>query len=367
MSFCLIGDWCMQYGRPMDRGMFGYSHKNLASSATWCASEQKTGAGLPHAGRMTTATTTPIDTDALLALGQILQRAGYQFTTVTPATHRRVNGRPENAWAHDLRGIFGWSRPFREDDIPPGMLTLMRAAGVVKDKDGGLCATVRASSIGERLYFHSAFPTRDDDAVFLGPDTYRYIAATKRAMETLAPPRRAVDIGAGGGAGAIEVAARFAGAECFAADINDRALALAGVNARLAGTANVELRHSDLLKDIEGGFDLVMSNPPYILDPDQLRYRHGGDMRGAGLSLAIVETALERLNPGGTLLLYTGIAIVDGRDEFLDTIAPKLDAACASWTYEELDPDIFGGQLDCDGYEEVDRIAAVWLRATKRA
>ncbi|MFC5459074.1 methyltransferase [Massilia niabensis] len=309
--------------------------------------------------------TTTIDTDALLALGQALQKAGYQFTTVTPATHRRVNGRPANAWASDLRGVFGWSRPFREDAVPPEILALMRSAGAIKEKNGGLCATVRASTIGERLYFHSAFPTKDDDAVFFGPDTYRYIAATKRAMETLAPPGRVVDIGAGGGAGAIEVAARFPQAQCVAADINDRALALAGVNARLARLVNVELRHSDLLKDIEGGFDLVLSNPPYILDPDQLRYRHGGDMRGAGISLAIVEAALARLNPGGTLLLYTGIAIVDGRDEFLDTIRPKLEAACGDWTYEELDPDIFGGQLDCEGYEEVERIAAVWLRATK--
>lgn len=307
------------------------------------------------------------DTDALLALGQALQRAGYRFITVTPATHRRVNAREDKAWAGDLRGVFGWSRPFREDAVPAGILALMRRAGVLEEGDRGLRATVRASTIGERLYFHSAFPTRDDDAVFFGPDTYRYIAASKRAMDTLAPPRRAVDIGAGGGPGAIELAARFPDAIAIAADINDRALALAGVNARLAGTANVELRHSDLLDGIEGGVDLVMSNPPYILDPDQLRYRHGGDMRGAGLSLAIVEAALERLNPGGSLLLYTGIAIVDGRDEFLDTIRPRLDAACSRWSYEELDPDIFGGQLDCEGYEEVERIAAVWLHATLSA
>ena len=314
--------------------------------------------------------TTP-DPDALLALGQALLRAGYRFITVTPATHRRVNGREANAWATDLRGVFGWSRPFREDTLAPGMLALMRRAGVLKKRDaaqgGGLCATVRASTIGERLYFHSSFPTNDEDAVFFGPDTYRYIAATRRALEALPAPRRAVDIGAGGGPVAIEVAARFPDAEVVAADINARALALAGVNARLAGTPKVAARHSDLLKDLDGGFDLVLSNPPYILDPDKLRYRHGGDMRGAGLSVAIVEAALARLNPGGTLLLYTGIAIVNGRDEFLEAIRPALLAASAHWTYEELDPDIFGGQLDCEGYEDVERIAAVWLQATRHA
>lgn len=312
-------------------------------------------------------TATTIDIDALLDLGQALRHAGYRFTTVTPATHRRVNGRPENAWARDLRGVFGWSRPFREGTLPAGIVTMMRRAGVLVEREDGLRAAVRASSIGSRLYFHSAFPTHDDDAVFFGPDTYRYVAALTRAMQTMTPPRRAVDIGAGGGAGAIEVAARFPQCEAIAADINDRALTLTGVNARLAGTANVAARHSDLLKDLDGEFDLVLSNPPYILDPARLRYRHGGEMRGAGISLRIVDAALDRLRAGGTLLLYTGIAIVDGRDEFLDTIRPRLDAACDGWSYEELDPDIFGGQLDCEGYEEVERIAAVWLRATKRS
>ena len=311
-------------------------------------------------------TTTSIDSDALLLLGQALQHAGYRFTTITPATHRRVNGRPENEWARDLRGVFGWSRPFREDTLPGEIVALMRRAGVLAERNGKLCATVRASTIGTRLYFHSAFPTREEDAVFFGPDTYRYIAALKRAMEDMTPPRRAVDIGAGGGPGAIEVAARFSQTETVAADINERALALARVNARLNGAANVQARHSDLLKDLDGEFDLVLSNPPFILDPDKLRYRHGGDMRGAGLSLQIVEAGLERLRAGGTLLLYTGIAIVDGRDEFLEAIRPQLDAVCDTWTYEELDPDIFGGQLDCEGYEEVERIAAVWLRARKR-
>ena len=68
--------------------------------------------------------------DALAALGRSLQATGYRFVTVTPATHRRVNNRPENAWARDLRGVFGWSRPYR----------------------AGVCA----STIGDHLYFHSA-------------------------------------------------------------------------------------------------------------------------------------------------------------------------------------------------------------------
>jgi hypothetical protein len=72
-----------------------------------------------------------------------------------------------------------------------------------------------------------------------------------------------------------------------------------------------------------------------------------------------------RLHPGGSLLLYTGVAITGGQDRFLDNIRPLLDDACEEWLYEELDPDIFGGQLECGGYEDVERIAAVWLHAVK--
>jgi len=312
-------------------------------------------------------------TRALAALGATLRAQDYRFITVTPATHRRVNRRPDNEWARDLRSVLGWSRPFRDGVLAPEIEALLDEAGLLKDcRGGGRRALVRASTIGDRLYFHSAWPTSDDDAVFFGPDTYRYAAALERA---LASPllgrhrdaiRRAVDIGCGAGPGAIEVALQCPQATVYGADINPDALALAAINAGINGAPNLVPCTSNLLDGIDGSFDLVMSNPPFILDPDQLPYRHGGGEHGAQLSIDIVRTALARLNPGGSLLLYTGIAIVGGEDGFLAAIRGMLDQACAAWQYEELDPDIFGGQLGCDGYENVERIAAVWLHAVKR-
>jgi methylase of polypeptide subunit release factors len=308
---------------------------------------------------------------ALAALGRSLQAAGYRFVTVTPATHRRVNNRPENAWARDLRGVFGWSRPYRAGVLPDAIDGQLRAAGLALPADeGGWRAGVRASTIGDRLYFHSAWPTSAEDAVFFGPDTYRYTGALKRVLGPHGglrrAVRRAVDIGAGAGPAAIELALRCPDATVYAADINPAALALAEVNAGLNGAHNVVPCRSDLLDGVDGGFDLVMSNPPYILDPDELTYRHGGGHHGADLSIRIVHAALDRLHPGGSLLLYTGVAIVDGADPFLAAIRERLDADTDAWSYEELDPDIFGGQLDCAGYENVERIAAVWLHAIRR-
>ncbi|MGZ5203060.1 MAG: methyltransferase [Telluria sp.] len=315
---------------------------------------------------------TPSALGALSALGRLLREREYRFTTVTPATHRRVNRRAENAWAHDLRGALGWSRPWREGVLPPEIEARLDEAGLREpdDRDGaGHRARIRASTIGRQLYFHSAWPTDDDDAVFFGPDTYRYVAALRRSLASdllRRPVRRAVDVGCGAGPGAIELALCCPGATVYGTDINEDALALTGVNAELNGASQVIPCRSDLLDGVDGRFDVVMSNPPYILDADELPYRHGGGEHGAELSIRIVKAGLARLHPGGSLLLYTGVAIVDGADRFLDAILPVLNETCEDWRYEELDPDIFGGQLDCDGYEKVERIAAVWLHAVKR-
>nr|WP_314540885.1 class I SAM-dependent methyltransferase [uncultured Massilia sp.] len=311
-------------------------------------------------------------TNALIDLGHALRRAGYRFVTVTPATHRRVNRRPENTWARDLRGVFGWSRPCPAGVLPTEIEDLARRAGVLvphqEDGQAGWRSLVRASSVGDSLYFHSAWPTDDADTVFFGPDTYRYVAAMRRSLGRLGRPvQRAIDIGTGSGAGAIELALHFRTATVYGADINDTALALAEANAALNGAANVIPCRSNLLDGVDGHVDLVMSNPPYILDEDELAYRHGGGEHGAALSIDIVRCALDRLHAGGSLLLYTGSAIVDGEDRFLEAIRADLATRCSSWHYEELDPDIFGGQLGCDGYENVERIAAVWLHAVKAA
>jgi methylase of polypeptide subunit release factors len=177
---------------------------------------------------------------------------------------------------------------------------------------------------------------------------------------------RAVDIGCGAGPGAIELALCCPGATVYGTDINDDALTLTGINAELNGATRLIPCRSNLLDGVDGHFDVVMSNPPYILDADELPYRHGGGEHGAGMSIQIVKAGLARLLPGGSLLVYTGVAIVGGEDRFLDAIRPLLEEACEEWCYEELDPDIFGGQLECEGYEQVERIAAVWLHAVKR-
>ena len=59
------------------------------------------------------------------------------------------------------------------------------------------------------------------------------------------------------------------------ADINRLALEYAAVNAELNGVANVEVVHSDILRGVEGPIDLVISNPPYLIDDAARVYRDG--------------------------------------------------------------------------------------------
>ncbi|MEO7494929.1 MAG: class I SAM-dependent methyltransferase, partial [Massilia sp.] len=230
--------------------------------------------------------------EALVAVGRALDSAGYRFTTVTPATHQRVLARDPAAMAADLRDILGWSRPFATATLAPRLFALMREAGVLARAETGWRATVRAATLGDGVYFHSAYPTSDEDAVFFGPDTYRFMAAVERALIMLAaPPRRVADIGCGAGPAAIGIARRYPDAEVFALDINEAALILTRLNAQVAQVGNVAVQRSDLLDGVDGDFDLIVSNPPYLLDPARRAYRHGGGRHGAGLSVAIVNAA----------------------------------------------------------------------------
>lgn len=303
---------------------------------------------------------------ALLQLGRRLQADGYRFITPTPLTHERVNQRPGNERARTLRDVFGWSRPFAPGLISVDEQRQLQDAQVLEARDGLLYSRVRWSSLDGLLFAHSRFPTQANDAVFFGPDSYRFAQLIHAHLQqNFTAVHRAVDIGCGAGVGAIVIARARREAEVLALDINPRALRLSAVNAALAEVGNVEIAHSDLLKDVEGDFDLIVANPPYMADPAERAYRHGGGALGAGLSLRIVEQALPRLRPGGSLVLYTGVAMVDGRDPFLEALGAWRDSAQFGWTYKELDPDVFGEELLTPGYQDVERIAVVALVVTR--
>ncbi|MFD1367321.1 class I SAM-dependent methyltransferase [Actinoplanes sichuanensis] len=304
--------------------------------------------------------------DELHRLGRALRESGYEFTTVTPATHARVNRRPDNTEARDLRGVFGWSRPFRPETVPGEILDMLRAADAVESHGSLWRSKIRFSSYGGELFVHSAFPTDAADAVFFGPDTYRMAdAAVAHVGSRSEPPARVADVGCGSGAGAVAVARSAPHAQVVAVDINPAALRFTEVNARLAGTANVSPQYSDLLDAVDGDFDLIIANPPFMIDPAGRTYRDGGGPDGNDLPLSLIDTAAKRLTPGGALVLFAGTGIVDGRDPLRAAAAERLHGTGLTWTYREVDPDVYGEELDGPAYAHADRIAVVLLTATR--
>jgi methylase of polypeptide subunit release factors len=297
--------------------------------------------------------------EPLAALLQALDQEGYAFTTVTPATHQRVLARRPGQAARDLRDIFGWSMAFARDTLPGDLLDLLREGGGLEERSGVCRSLVRVSSLSGRLFLHSAYPTDAADSVFFGPDTYRFARFVEASAENLETPRHLVDLGAGAGPGGISAAGLLGPERISLADINHQALALACANAMAAGM-DVETVDGGL-DAVEGEIDLIIANPPFIADAKGRDYRDGGEMLGAGLSLDWARQSLDRLSPGGTMLLYTGSPIIAGEDRLLGALAELAEEADASLRYEELDPDIFGEELEQPAYAEAgaERIAAV--------
>ncbi len=296
--------------------------------------------------------------DALVELLAELEEQEYSFITSTPATHGRVIARPAMARAKDVRGVFGWNLPFGEDLLPRKLVDLLERSGLLRRQGGLLRSGVRVSSINGRLFLHSAYPTNAEDAVFFGPDTYRFVDFVRSELAQAGSVRRLADIGAGAGVGGIMAAPLAPGAKITLIDTNPKALRIAGINARHAGV-DVELVEGEGLDAATGAIDLVIANPPYMIDESDRTYRDGGGMHGAALSLDWSLASARRLEQGGRMLLYTGVAIVDGVDALRERLERELPELGCTLRYREIDPDVFGEELEKPAYADVERIAVV--------
>jgi release factor glutamine methyltransferase len=132
---------------------------------------------------------------------------------------------------------------------------------------------------------------------------------------------RVLDVGAGSGAIALAIADEHPGAHVVAVDRAEDALALARVNLDRTGVnERVELVHGHLLAGVEGPFDLVVSNPPYVL-PDEFEslqpeirlYEPKDALVGEGVGEEIARRARDVLRPGGWIVLESA----DGGSEAL--------------------------------------------------
>lgn len=129
--------------------------------------------------------------------------------------------------------------------------------------------------------------------------------------------RRILELGTGSGCIAVALALAFPGSRVVATDISLDALAVAAVNVRRHALADrVDLVQADLFAGLEGRFDLIVTNPPYVPEGDLGTFppEYGHEPRLALVSGAdgmetparILHHAARFLTPHGWLALEVG-------------------------------------------------------------
>jgi methylase of polypeptide subunit release factors len=125
--------------------------------------------------------------------------------------------------------------------------------------------------------------------------------AASRSLAALAirrPARRALDLGTGCGVQAL-LAARHA-EQVVATDLSERALRFTRLNAALNGIENLECRRGDLFHPVEGErFDLIVSNPPFVVSLDSKLLFRDSELPGDEISRLVVRQAQDQLEDGG--------------------------------------------------------------------
>jgi len=154
------------------------------------------------------------------------------------------------------------------------------------------------------------------------------------------PVRRVLDLGTGSGVQAL-YAARHA-AVVVATDVNARALHFTRLTAALSGLANIETRQGSLFEPVPGEtFDLVVSNPPFVISPGgRFTYRDGG-LPGDELCRSLVAGAGRQLEPGGYCQLLANWQHVRGEDWRSRLAGWIAGTGCDAWVVQREVQDVF--------------------------
>ena len=156
--------------------------------------------------------------------------------------------------------------------------------------------------------------TVDSRVLIPRPETEVLVERCLELVAEMAEPR-VLDVGVGSGAIALAIKDEHEGARVVATESSTDALAVAAANVERTGL-DVELVEGELFAGLDGPFDLVVSNPPYV-EPDEIKslapevaeHEPRTALIDSGQTAAIAEQALSRLAPGGALALE----VADGK------------------------------------------------------
>jgi release factor glutamine methyltransferase len=154
----------------------------------------------------------------------------------------------------------------------------------------------------------------DRRALIPRPETEIVVERCLARLDAVERPE-VLDVGTGSGAIALAIADEHRGARVTAIDISGDALALAAENVERTGLGErVTLASHDLADGLPGGpYDLVVSNPPYVLpedveslEPEVREWEPRTALVGRGITEAIARAAPGVLRDGGWLVLEVG-------------------------------------------------------------
>ncbi len=134
---------------------------------------------------------------------------------------------------------------------------------------------------------------------------------------------RVVDVGTGSGAIALALKHERPDAHVTATDISPAALELARENAQRTGL-DVDLVEADLLTGVAGSFDLVVSNPPYVL-PAELPNLEP-EVRDWEPELALVETGQTSRLAAQARAVLAGWLVLEVHERLAGSVADELAA-----------------------------------------
>ena len=196
-----------------------------------------------------------------------------------------------------------------------------RRPGTAPTRGGLLAAVLDLRPYGDER--HTWWVLSDlSELVTGGPLPTHHVLGVGGASTTLASwtPRpevdRALDLGTGCGVQALHLSVHAR--EVVATDVSTRALQMARFTAVL-NQVPLDLRHGSMLEPVEGEvFDLVVSNPPFVITPrrdgvPRYEYRDGG-RAGDHLVADLVGRVGRHLRPGGTAQLLANWELAPGED-----------------------------------------------------
>jgi len=271
------------------------------------------------------------------AIGDEAHRALGRNETL-PALRRTRSGGPLDT----LVRLFLLQAPVPREHAEralPGLVDRLCNAGLLEQSVGEVaartdCRPYAASEAGvERdLWVVSDLtPGLDGAPVAVGPDHVLGISSASTSLAQLTmrePVERALDLGTGCGVQALHLATHAD--VVVATDVNARALWMTRLNAALNDIV-VDVRDGSFFEPVAGErFDLVATNPPFVISPatgERLVYRDSG-LPGDRVVEHIVRTGPDHLTEGGWLQVLANWAIVQGR---------PWDERLGSWLREDCD------------------------------